>query len=62
MNKEPELSAEEIERRMNSAVRRALTTSPTPSKELIGKTERAQSQRESREMRASRAKPRLPSP
>ena len=31
---------------MNTAVRRALSTPPTPAKEFVGKTEPAQSQRE----------------
>jgi len=52
-----DLVPEEIERRMNYGIRRALSTPPKPTKELIGKTERAQSQRESREIRARRAKP-----
>jgi hypothetical protein len=43
-----ELDTEEIARRMNNAVRRALSTPPTPTKELIGKSERALAQRESR--------------
>ena len=33
---------------MNNAVRRALNTPPTPTKELVGKSERAIGQRESR--------------
>jgi hypothetical protein len=41
----------EITRRMDDAVRRALSTPPTPTKKLVGKTERAQSQRESRLLR-----------
>ena len=39
------LSDAEIERRMNDAVRRALSTPPTPAKELIGKSERAKAKR-----------------
>jgi len=52
-NKRPEepLNDDEIARRMNAGVRRALNTPPSPTKELIGKTERAQNQRESREIR-----------
>jgi hypothetical protein len=49
MTKQPEeFSPNEIADRMKNAVRRALTTPPTPTKELIGKTERAQSQRETK--------------
>jgi hypothetical protein len=51
-----DLSAEEIERRMNAGIRRALDTPPSPTKGLIGKSERAKIQRESREIRARRAK------
>jgi hypothetical protein len=61
MSKKSEtLDSDEIKRRMNAGVRRALNTPPSPTKELIGKTERAQSQRESREIRARRAKPKEP--
>lgn len=50
--KQPEtvLTPEEIERRMNAGVKRALSTPPSPIKELVGRTERAQNQRESREI------------
>ena len=48
---EQELSAEEIARRRDAAIKRALNTPPTPTKELIGKTERAQSQAETRTIR-----------
>ena len=41
------LSESEIAARMSAAIRRALNTPPTPTKDLIGKTERAKSQRES---------------
>jgi hypothetical protein len=52
MTKQPEeFSPNEIADRMKNAVRRALTTPPTPTKELIGKTERAQSQRETKRMK-----------
>lgn len=56
-NTDPEFTDEEIERRMNHGIRRALSTPPKPTKELIGKTERAKIQRESREIKAHRAKP-----
>jgi hypothetical protein len=55
-----ELAEDEIERRMAAGIRRALNTPPSPTKDLIGKTERAKNQRESREIRARRAKPRRP--
>jgi hypothetical protein len=42
------LSEDEITRRMDAAVRRALSTPPTQTKELIGKSERAIARRESR--------------
>ena len=41
-------SDDEIAQRMNEAVRRALNTPPTPAKALVGKSERAIAQRESR--------------
>jgi hypothetical protein len=51
------LHDDEIERRMNAGIRRALSTPPSPTKELVGKTERAKIQRESRAIRARRSKP-----
>jgi hypothetical protein len=51
------LSDDEIQRRMNDGIRRALKTPPSPTRELIGKTERAKVQRESREIKARRATP-----
>jgi hypothetical protein len=63
MNKEHSgdtLGDDEIARRMNDGIRRALNTPPTPTKGLVGKTERAQSQRESRAIRARRSKPKAP--
>ena len=44
-----------IARRMNNGVRRALNTPPKPLKELVGKSERALSQRESRLRKAPRS-------
>ena len=55
-----EFSAQETEKRFTAALRRALTTAPTPTKELIGKTERAQNQRESRAIGAFRTTPKAP--
>ena len=55
-----ELSDKEIARRMDGAVRRALNTPPKPAKELIGKSERAVEQRESRVRKATRSKPENP--
>jgi hypothetical protein len=54
---EDQPSQAEIERRMEAAIRRALHTPPSPTKGLIGKTERAKIQRESRALKARRAKP-----
>jgi hypothetical protein len=54
------LSDSEIAMRMNDAMRRALNTPPTPMKDLIGKSERAIAQRESRVRKASRSKPKAP--
>jgi hypothetical protein len=53
-------SEAETEKRMNSAVRRALSTPPTQTKELVGKTERAIAQRESRVRKSTRSKPDSP--
>ena len=53
-------SDEEIERRMAAGIRRALSTPPSPTKALIGKTERAKNQRESRAIRTRRTKPEVP--
>lgn len=44
---EAEFTEEEIARRRDAAIRRALKTPPKPLKELVGKSERAQIQRES---------------
>jgi hypothetical protein len=55
--RDSDLSDEEIVRRRDAAIRRALNTPPKPTKELIGKTERAKAQRETRELRARRSKP-----
>jgi hypothetical protein len=49
-----ELSREEIVRRRDAAIRRALNTPPKPHSEMVGKTERAKNQRETK---ARRAKP-----
>lgn len=55
MKNEPQSEAEIVERRDN-ALRRALTTPPKPTKEMIGKTERAQEQRALKDRRKVRAK------
>jgi hypothetical protein len=60
MSGHDELPANEIERRMNAAVSRALSTPATPTKELVGKSERAIAQRESRVRKAARSKPKSP--
>ena len=63
MSKEPsdnEYSDAEIGRRMEIAVRRALSTPPMSTKKLVGKSERANEMRESRLRRSSRSKPKSP--
>jgi hypothetical protein len=50
------MKEDQIITRRDDAIRRALNTPRTPARELVGKTERAQSQRESRVIRANRAK------
>jgi hypothetical protein len=52
------LTREEIERRRDAAIRRALNTPPKPTKELIGKTEGARDQRKIKKARP--AKPKSP--
>jgi len=52
--KTDEFPPDEIARRMNEAVRRALHTPPISAKELIGKSERAQAQRETKRIRKAR--------
>ena len=47
-----EYSDEEIAKRRDAAIRRALNTPHRPTRELIGKTERAKAQREARALRA----------
>ena len=61
MGEEQELSDEEITTRMKTAVRRALNTPPTPTKELIGKSERAIARRESRVRGSASIKAKNPS-
>jgi len=50
----------ETARRMDAAIRRALNTPPTPTKELVGKGERAASRRESRVKNPPPTKPKNP--
>ena len=52
-----EFSDEEIARRRDAAIKRALNTPRKPNKELIGKTKRAKSQRVTRSIRARQPKP-----
>lgn len=47
---------DEISRRRDAALRRALTTPPKPTKDMVGKTERAQEQRAVKDRRKVRAK------
>lgn len=51
-----EIDEAEIARRRDAALRRALTTPPKPTKEMVGKTERAQEQRALKDRRKVRAK------
>ena len=55
-----EFTQQEIEKRRDNAIRRAMNTPPKPLKEFVGKTERAQAQRESRVKKAARSKPKSP--
>lgn len=57
VNKNSAYSDDEIEHRMNAGIRRALSTPPSPTKSLVGKTERAKIQQESRDLKARQAKP-----
>ena len=47
------MEQDKIAQRRDDAIRRALSTPPKPTKELIGKSERAQFQRESRVRKAA---------
>jgi hypothetical protein len=59
--KEPsEFSDEEITRRRDDAIRRALITPPKPLKEYVGKSERAVEMKESRARKAARSKKEAP--
>jgi hypothetical protein len=53
-------SDEEIAKRRDEAIRRALNTPPKPLKELVGKSERAIAQRESRVRKSARSKLKSP--
>jgi hypothetical protein len=48
---------EEIARRRDDAIRRALNTPPKPLKEFVGKNKRAIAQRKSRVRKAAQSKP-----
>jgi hypothetical protein len=54
------LGDEEIARRRDDAIRRALNTPPKSLKDYVGKSERAIAQRESRVKKAPRSKPKSP--
>ena len=58
MAKEPDEARSEaqIAQRRDSAIRRALNTAPTPTKKLVGATERAHEQRAIKARRKVRAK------
>ena len=53
MSQSNDLTDAEVARRMEAGIRRALATPPSPTKGLVGKTERAKSQRESRQLKAN---------
>jgi hypothetical protein len=53
---EPQFTDAEVAARRDAAIRRALNTPPLPTKELVGKTERAKAQRESRQLKARLSK------
>jgi len=55
-----ELTEEEIARRRDAAIRRALNTPPKPLKEYVGKSKRAIAQRKSRIRKAAQSKPKSP--
>jgi hypothetical protein len=55
-----EFTEEEIVRRRDDAIRRALNTPPKPHKELVGKSERAIARRESRVRKVAQSKPKSP--
>jgi hypothetical protein len=50
----------EIAVRMDHAIRRALNTPPKPLREIVGKSERAEAQRERRIKKALQSKPKSP--
>jgi len=54
------LSESEIVTRRDAAIRRALNTTPTPLKEIVGKSKRAIAQRKSRVKKAVQSKPKEP--
>jgi hypothetical protein len=55
-----QLGEDEIQRRMEAGIRRALSTPPKPTSEIVGKSERAAQMRESRVRKASRVTPKSP--
>jgi hypothetical protein len=59
-NEDNNYSDEEIARRMNAGIRRALNTAPTPTKELIGKGKLETAKKKSRVIKAARSKPKSP--
>jgi hypothetical protein len=50
------LTEGEVARRRDDAIRRALHTPPTPTKEMVGKTERAQGRQAIKASRKAQAK------
>lgn len=59
-NGDADYTEEEIARRRDEAIGRALDTPPKPLKEIAGKNERAQGQHKSRVRKAARSKTKSP--
>jgi hypothetical protein len=57
---EGKYTEDEVVRRMNSAVRRALDTPPTHLKDIVGKSDRAATRGKSRVKKAAQTKPKAP--
>jgi hypothetical protein len=55
-----QFTEEEIARRRDAAIRRALNTPPKPTKELLGKGKLEAAKKKSRVRKAARSKPKSP--
>jgi hypothetical protein len=60
MDEDHDYSEEEIAKRRDEAIRRAMNTPPKPLKEFVGKSERAIAQRKSRIKKAVQSNPKSP--